>query len=144
MQNELRVIEFKIGESSCALPVEVVGEILNPPPLTTDPDMAAWQLGNADIRGHVAMIWHAALLTGTPGSKASVHARVLMLSDVVGIWVDEVIGMGSYNLDAVTKMKTPGVPGKSEIQVIHAGNRALWLLSKEELYQLAEERLSVL
>jgi len=67
------LVGFKLGSAHCAVPIDVVREILNEGPLTPVPVADPSILGVADVRGEVILVLDPRKLIGL--SEGAPHAR---------------------------------------------------------------------
>jgi len=112
-------VVLRCNRRLCALPVAQVSETMRCQPIDPMPDMPAFLLGVAIIRGLVVPVVDLACVLGA--GKSSRHRRFVTIklgTRRIAFAVDEVIGVRRLLLDATAK--TPPLLGLAEAGVIDA------------------------
>lgn len=95
-------IGFRLAGLNLAVPISDIREILPFPPLTRVPGAAEWLLGIANVRGTLAAVIDLRGFLEGEETKITPQSRLLLvnqLGGVVGLLVDEVVGMRRFMED---------------------------------------------
>jgi len=88
-------LSFLLADSSYAVPIAEVREILKLPPVTVVPRAAPDVLGVVSVRGMLVTVIDLRLRLNVPASPACRSGRVLLVTgaggEVMGLYVDEVL-----------------------------------------------------
>jgi chemotaxis signal transduction protein len=92
MSQEQRVLCFKSGKHSFAVPIQMVKEVLAPQILTPTPGTPHYYRGLANVRGETISVWDACAFFGTTANANSECAIIVLenQSKKLGIFVDSV------------------------------------------------------
>ncbi|MGH7701721.1 MAG: chemotaxis protein CheW [Gemmatimonadales bacterium] len=132
----VRFVVFRVGDLVCAVPVEVVREIISPQPATRIPGAPSTIDGLVNVRGSLLTVvkGHAVLGREAPGGDGGSVLVLEVAGRALGFEVDEVLDLLQVSPGALDPRESlPGIDPRLVKAVGRQGKRIFVLLDTEAL-----------
>ncbi len=132
-----QILVFKASETSCALDISYVAEIVRDPILTHVPGLPAWVLGVTSHHGEVISVVDLSRFLGLPARTTANSGMIVATAgdQMIGMMVDEIGIMVTFPAEQI---QSPPSRMASEMVaflsgVLHRGDELVRLLDGERL-----------
>jgi purine-binding chemotaxis protein CheW len=132
----VRLVIFRVGELGCALPVEMVREIVPTQPATRIPGAPAAVEGLVNVRGTLLTVIDGALVLGQNSTEAAERSVLVLEADghTFGFTVDEVLDLQDVHRDELTQRESlPGVDPRFTLALGRLAGRIFVMLDPAAL-----------